>query len=119
MVFDFDNRTETPNEIRDIFIKMSSEFEQCAMIFKPSSSSFIYQGSKELIGAKGWHLYIPVEDMSLITKTTEILWKLQWKYSGYFTTTSVDTYPKMLERGLYDGCVTSKLKSYFIKNINN
>ena len=45
LVFDFDNRPETPNEIRDLFIKMSTEFEHCAMIFKPSSSSFASSSS--------------------------------------------------------------------------
>lgn len=83
-------------------------------VIKPSSSSFIYDSNgNEVIGAKGWHIFIPVANQSEITAIAEILWQRQWLSGHGHYLLSAGVNPAMLERGLFDKAVFSPERLIF------
>jgi hypothetical protein len=85
-----------------------------AAVIKPSSSSFIYDAyGNEVIGAKGWHLYIPVAKQSEIPAIAELLWQRQWLSGRGHYLLSAGVNPAMLERGLFDKAVFSPERLIF------
>jgi hypothetical protein len=85
-----------------------------AAVIKPSSSSFVYDSNgNEIIGAKGWHIFIPVANQSQIPAIAELLWQRQWLkgYGHYLLSAGVN--PALLERGLFDKAVFSPERLIF------
>ena len=68
-----------------------------------STSSFIYNGSRELRGARGWHLYVFIQDGSDISRSGEALYERLWLAGhGRF---QVSKAGRLLDRNLIDSSV--------------
>jgi hypothetical protein len=75
-------------------------------LIRPSSSSFIYDSDgRELIGAKGWHIFIPVLNLKDVERIAPVLWARMWLAGYGHYVISKGLIPKTLERGIYDKAV--------------
>lgn len=94
------------------FLKLFPEIK--AAVIKPSSSSFVFDSNgNEVIGAKGWHIFIPVANQSQIPAIAELLWQRQWLSGHGHYLLSAGVNPAMLERGLFDKAVFSPERLIF------
>jgi hypothetical protein len=85
-----------------------------AAVIKPSSSSFVYDAyGTEVIGGKGWHIYIPVANQSEIDAFKDLFWQRQWLAGHGHYLLSAGVNPAMLERGLFDKAVFSPERLIF------
>lgn len=102
ILFDLDGNDYGLDDIK-AFIP---ELEQIGAVVKPSSSSMIYTNDgQQLIGNKGRHIYIPVQDMSDIERIAVVFWGRQWLAGHGHYLISHGIHPMLLERGIYDKTV--------------
>jgi hypothetical protein len=94
------------------FLKLVPEIKSA--VIKPSSSSFVFDSNgNEVIGAKGWHIFIPVANQTEIPAIAETLWQRQWLSGHGHYLLSAGVNPAMLERGLFDKAVFSPERLIF------
>ena len=105
MLFDVDGNSGTLSD----FVAFIPEFAGIGAVIKPSSSSLIYdKNGNELVGEKGRHIYIPVNNMADVPRIADILWARQWIAGHGYHLISAGVHPALLERGLFDLSVIGK-----------
>lgn len=93
----------SPEQGRELLIKVCPALSQAPMVAVASTSSYIYRGTEELRGASGWHLYILVRDGSDIRRAGEMLYERLWLNDlGRYDVSSAGT---LLDRTLVDSAV--------------
>jgi len=73
------------------------------MVCSCSSSSHIWRGDEELIGARGYHIYVFVKDASDIPRAGKVMLKRSW-LKGYGRI-EIGSAGQLLERSFIDGAV--------------
>lgn len=102
VLFDLDGNDYGLQDIKSFI----PELEPVGAITKPSSSSLIYdKEGNQLIGNKGRHIFIPVQDMADIERVAAVFWGRQWLAGHGHYLISHGIHPMMLERGIYDKSV--------------
>ena len=82
------------------------ELNGVGAVIRPSSSSFICDADgNELVGAKGWHIFIPVLNIADVERIAPILWARQWLAGHGHYLLSNGLIPQTLERGIFDKAV--------------
>ncbi|PKH82858.1 hypothetical protein CXF60_01640 [Psychrobacter sp. 4Bb] len=102
MMLDCDDKTLSKAD----FIKAVNNvipLDNIPYIWRPSSSSYIYNGNEQLNGLSGQRLYIFVADASDISRAGKILFERLWLNGhGYYEISKAGSY---LERSPIDGAV--------------
>lgn len=102
MMLDCDDKTLPKAE----FIKAVNKvipLDNIPYIWRPSSSSYIYNGNEQLTGLSGQRLYIFVADASDIARAGKLLFEGLWLNGyGYYDISKAGSY---LERSPIDGAV--------------
>lgn len=102
MMLDCDDKTLSKAD----FIKAVNNvipLDNIPYIWRPSSSSYIYNGNEQLTGLSGQRLYIFVADASDISRAGKILFERLWLNGhGYYEISKAGSY---LERSPIDGAV--------------
>ena len=102
ILFDLDGNDYSLPDIK-AFIP---ELDGVGAVVKPSSSSMIYdKEGNQLIGNKGRHIFVPVQDMSDIERIAAVFWGRQWLAGHGHYLISHGIHPMLLERGIYDKTV--------------
>jgi hypothetical protein len=93
----------SPDDIRERLIAACPALADAPMVAQASSSSFIYNTDIELQGAKGWHLYVFVQDGSDIPRAGAALYEKLWLLDhGHYAVSSAGS---LLDRNLIDNAV--------------
>lgn len=75
----------SPEKTRELLLKAVPELADTPMLWRPSSSSYLYHGTREVQGLRGQRLYIPVTRASDIPTLGELLYERLWLLGyGYF-----------------------------------
>lgn len=102
MMLDCDNKTLSQAD----FIKAVNDvipLDDVAYIWRPSSSSYIYNGNEQVTGLSGQRLYIFIQDASDIARAGKVLFERLWLNGhGYYEISKVGSY---LERSPIDAAV--------------
>ena len=77
---DVDGRQpKTAEEIREMLLAVAPELKDAPMLLRPSGGSCIYHhDGRELIGAKGWHVFIIVSNGADIPRTGKAFFDRSW-----------------------------------------
>jgi hypothetical protein len=93
----------SPDQTRDLLIRAVPELSYAPLLWRPSSSSYLYDGQRELSGLRGQRMYIPLTRMSDAPMLGKLLCERLWRLGfGYFL---VSASGQLLERTLLDGAV--------------
>ena len=106
-------------DVREIMIKLDSQFENAEMLIRHSSSSHIYKwnkGDKELIqGSGSYHIYVVVKSSNHLSRYIENLENRAWMLDyGYIKITTAGS---LLKRQVFDSAVFSPERLIFEANI--
>jgi hypothetical protein len=112
MMLDFDvsgapasllDAVASPDQTRDALVKAVPELATAPMLWRPSSSSYLYDGDKEVHGLRGQRVYIAVARAADIPYLGTLLYGRLWLLGyGYFV---VSASGGLLDRTLLDGAV--------------
>ena len=93
----------SPDRTRELLIKAVPELAEAPMLWRPSSSSYLYDGERELRGLRGQRVYIPVTRASDVPTLGSLLYERLWLlgYGHYVVSAS----GQLLDRTLLDGAV--------------
>ena len=58
LLLDFDDSGKTPEEALGILAQIDPQFVDCGIAVIPSSSSYLYNGDKEVVGVGNFHMFI-------------------------------------------------------------
>jgi len=113
--FDYDPPPgKTPLTKEGLIAKLRSlhpALSDVAMLWRPSSSSFIYDGEKELTGLTGQHVYVPCENPEgLVPFITTLKCECWFKELGWIMISAAGT---ALERVIFDTAVFSPERLVF------
>ena len=93
----------SPDQTREVLIEALPVLENAPMLWRPSSSSYIYADTRELHGLQGQRIYIPVTRASDIPTLGALLYARLWLLGyGYFVISSSG---QLLDRTLVDKAV--------------
>jgi len=93
----------TKEQVLKVLIKAIPEFADVQILYVPSTSSCLFHKSKELVGVKGMHFYILIEDASQIPRVGKWINERLWLSGiGRFEVSKSGT---LLERPLFDSSV--------------
>ena len=93
----------SPEQVRDLLVKAVPELVSAPMVWRPSSSSFLYDGEREVRGLRGQRVYIALARAADIPYLGELLYERFWLLGyGYFV---VSASGQLLDRTLLDGVV--------------
>ncbi|NDR57392.1 hypothetical protein [Aliiruegeria sabulilitoris] len=99
MIIDADNAIPA-EDLRFQLDMAAPGFGHVAMEWKPSSSSYLWNGDEQFTGLKGAHAFVSVADASDIPRAGDVLFKRLWLAGfGWIKTSSAGA---MLERAPYD-----------------
>lgn len=116
MLFDIDKRNDraglTKEEVLQQLHEIDPKLKTCGHLIVPSSSSFIYsREGNEIVGAAGWHVYVMVDDASLIPDYGKWFEVQAWlKGYGYIL---ISQSGSQLPRNLVDSAVFSPERLVF------
>ncbi len=112
MMLDFDasgapqpllDAVASPDQTREVLVKAVPELATAPMLWRPSSSSYLYDGGKEVHGLRGQRVYIAVARAADIPYLGTLLYERLWLLGyGYFV---VSASGGLLDRTLLDGAV--------------
>jgi len=112
MMLDFDvsgapqrllNAVASPEQVRDLLVKAVPELVSAPMVWRPSSSSYLYDGDREVRGLRGQRVYIAVARAADIPYLGDLLYERLWRQGfGYFV---VSASGQLLDRTLLDRAV--------------
>jgi hypothetical protein len=92
-------------ELRDILVEIAPQLEQVKMLWRPSASSCVWHGNKEIMGISGQRLYFVVDNGDLIPYLTKYLTTKLWLAGyGYI---AISRAGSLLARTTFDGGVWS------------
>jgi hypothetical protein len=116
LMFDHDpsayGRSYTREELLSILKKIHPELNDCAMFIRASVSAGVHFKSEQPTEGKGFHIYIPVADASLIPAYGALLHKYLWLAGqGFIALSKVGS---KLERSCLDGAVYSPERLDFV-----
>lgn len=93
----------SPDKARDLLIKAVPGLATAPMLWRPSSSSYLYRGSKKVHGLRGQRIYIAVARASDILFLGKLLYERLWLIGyGYV---GVSDSGQLLDRTLLDQAV--------------
>jgi hypothetical protein len=93
----------SPDRTRDLLIAAVPELAAAPMLWRPSSSSYLYRGRTELHGLRGQRIYIAVARASDIPLLGQLLYERLWALGyGYVV---VSASGQLLDRTLLDASV--------------
>jgi hypothetical protein len=93
----------TPDQTRELLIQAVPELAAAPMLWRPSSSSYLYDGAREVRGLRGQRIYIPVARASDIPSLGELLYGRLWQRGyGFFV---ISASGQLLDRTLLDRTV--------------
>ncbi|MFZ2633868.1 MAG: hypothetical protein WA081_19720 [Desulfosalsimonadaceae bacterium] len=83
MIFDIDPAPgapapQTADAVREMLTGVCPDLAAAPIAIRPSAGSFIYNGDVELIGAKGWRVWIPVLNAADIPRAGQIFFERCW-----------------------------------------
>jgi len=112
MMLDFDaagapepllDAVASPDQARDLLVKAVPELALAPMLWRSSSSSYLYDGDREVRGLRGQRMYIAVARAADIPYLGELLYERLWQLGyGYF---AVSASGQLLDRTIVDGAV--------------
>ena len=112
MMLDFDvsgaprpllDAVQTPDLARDLLLQAVPELAAAPMLWRPSSSSYLYEGAREVYGLRGQRMYIAVARAADIPQLGRLLFDRLWLLGyGYFV---VSASGQLLDRTLLDRSV--------------
>jgi hypothetical protein len=92
-----------PDQVRDLLVKAVPELASAPMVWRPSSSSYLYDSDKEVRGLRGQRVYLAVARAADIPQLGHLLYERLWLLGyGYFV---VSASGQLLDRTLLDGAV--------------
>ena len=93
----------SPDQTRELLIRAVPELAAAPMLWRPSSSSYLYRGRTELHGLRGQRIYIAVARASDIPLLGQLLYERLWALGyGYVV---VSASGQLLDRTLLDASV--------------
>lgn len=93
----------SPDQTRELLVKVVPELAAAPMLWRPSSSSYVYDGQREVCGLRGQRIYIAVASAADIPYLGDLLYERLWLLGyGYFV---VSASGQLLDRTLLDGTV--------------
>lgn len=116
LFFDYDpspyGKSYTREELLTILKKIHPELNDCGMFVRGSVSSGVYLKGEQPTNGKGFHIYIPVADSSLISAYGVLLHKYLWLNDhGFIALSKVGS---KLERSCLDSAVYSPERLDFV-----
>ncbi|MFZ2631624.1 MAG: hypothetical protein WA081_05410 [Desulfosalsimonadaceae bacterium] len=87
MIFDNDPAPSAPapqtaDAVREMLIGVCPDLAAAPIMIRPSAGSYIYNGDVELIGAKGWRVWMPVLNAADIARTGQAFFERCWLSGG-------------------------------------
>jgi predicted P-loop ATPase len=90
-------------EYRKLLLTIAPELADAAMLVVSSASSHIYHGDKQLVGARGYHAYILVQNAQDIARAGRALYERSWAAGhGSFIISAAGS---LLERSVIDASI--------------
>jgi hypothetical protein len=93
----------SPEHTRELLLRAVPELADAPMLWRPSSSSFLFHGDRELQGLRGQRIYIPVTRATEVSALGNLLFDRLWLLGyGYY---QVSVSGQLLERTILDRSV--------------
>jgi hypothetical protein len=93
----------SPDQTRELLIQAVPELAAAPMLWRPSSSSYLYDGPRKVHGLRGQRIYVPVARASDIPSLGELLYERLWlRGYGFFV---ISASGQLLDRTLLDRMV--------------
>lgn len=93
----------SPEQARDLLLSAVPELKNAPMLWRPSSSSYLYDGAREVQGLRGQRVYLPLIRASDIPSLGNLIYDRLWLRDYGFVVLSASG--QLLERTLVDRTV--------------